>query len=84
MKYGVWTSSKYNTTKFNKAFRQTMGNVYFIFTSMQHNFFLGIAKMYAPVDQDREFAYWGELGKWRGLSFVHWILVREVPFEMVS
>jgi hypothetical protein len=51
---------------------------------MQNNYFLGIAKMYGPVDFNKEFAYWGEIGKWRNLMFVHWILVREVPFEMVS
>jgi len=33
------------------------------------------------VDFEKEFAYWGELGKWVGLTFVHWVLVREVPFE---
>ena len=40
--------------------------------------------MWAPVDLEKEFAYWGELGKWRGLCFVQWLLVREVPFEMTS
>ncbi len=84
MKYGVWTSSKYNNYKFNTAFRQHGGKVFFIYTTLQHNFFLGIAQMYAPVNPNKEFAYWGELGRWRGLCFVHWILVREVPFEMIS
>ena len=36
------------------------------------------------IDYSKEFAYWGELGKWRGLGWVQWVLVREVPFEMTS
>lgn len=81
MKYGVWTSSKYNNTKFNKEFHRTGGNVFFLFTCMTRTYFVGMAKMISIIDYEKEFAYWGELGKWRGLGLVSWVLVKEVPFE---
>ena len=83
MKYGVWTSSPFNNRKFNKALRE-YGRVYFFFTVLNCDFFVGMAQMLIPNEQDKEFAYWGEIGKWRGLMLVEWVFVRDVKFHMVT
>lgn len=70
VKYGIWTSSKFNNIKFNKEFNNTNGEVYFLFTCLQSNYFIGMAKMIHKNELDVEFAYWGEIGKWRGLMFI--------------
>jgi hypothetical protein len=40
--------------------------------------------MVYPIDQEREFAYWGEIGKWRGLCFISWIFLCDVGFNMIT
>lgn len=84
MKYGVWTSSSYNNIKFNKAFDKYNGNVYFFFTSLTKDFFVGVAKMKQRVDLNKEFAYWGEIGKWRGLCKIEWVLSKDLAFNKVD
>jgi len=37
---------------------------------MTRNYFIGMAQLMGPMDYFKEFAYWGELGKWRGLGFI--------------
>lgn len=84
VKYGIWTSSKFNNIKFNKEFSNTNGEVYFLFTCLQSNFFIGLAKMTYKNEQDVEFAYWGEIGKWRGLMMVTWVYLTDVGFNMIT
>ena len=84
MKYGVWTSSSFNNIRFNKAFNKRNGNVYFFFTSLTKDFFVGVAKMKERVDLDREFAYWGEIGRWRGLCRIEWLFSKDLPFKTVD
>lgn len=31
-----------------------------------------------------EFAYWGEIGKWRGLMMIQWIYTSDVGFNMIT
>lgn len=31
-----------------------------------------------------EFAYWGEIGKWRGLMMIQWIYLSDVGFNMIT
>jgi hypothetical protein len=83
MKYGVWTSSSFNNNKFNSAYRKNE-NVYFIFTSLTKNFFVGLARMVGEVDLNREFAYWGEIGRWRGLCRIEWVFARDLLFSQIS
>lgn len=44
IKYGVWTSSYKNNINFSNALRKKQ-NVYFIFTCLTEDYFLGIAQM---------------------------------------
>lgn len=33
---------------------------------------------------DMEFAYWGEIGKWRGLMVISWVYLADVGFNMIT
>lgn len=82
IKYGIWTSSRYNNSKFRDAYKQ--GPVYFFFTPRNSGRFYGVAQMTKPVKQEKEFAYWGEIGKWKGLFGVEWIFVRDLYFDDIE
>ncbi len=82
MKYGVWTSSGFNNKKFNQALKE--GPVYFLYRSLDRNFFVGLAQMTFLSNPNTEFAYWGEIGKWRGICGVSWLIVRDVHFNLVT
>lgn len=84
LKYGIWTSSRFNNIKFNQNFKNTNGEVYFIFTCLTTDYFIGMAKMVYPNELDMEFAYWGEIGKWRGLMMVQWVYLADVGFNMIT
>ena len=40
--------------------------------------------MTKAAQQDKEFAYWGEIGKWKGLFGVEWLFVRDLYFEQLG
>ncbi len=82
IKYGIWTSSFYNNKKFREAF--TQGPVYFIFTILKTNKFVGVAKLTDKPDLHTEFPYWGEIGKWKGIMKIKWIFVRDVSFDALA
>ena len=82
IKYGIWTSSFYNNKKFNKAFNSSY--VYFFFTPKRSGKFYGMAVMETNAHQNKEFAYWGEIGKWKGLMKVEWVLVKDLFFNKID
>jgi hypothetical protein len=82
IKYGVWTSSPKNNMNFNNSFRRKT-NVFFVFTCLTEDYFLGIAQMTGLNEQNKEFAYWGEIGKWLGLNPIKWVNLSNVGFNMV-
>ncbi len=82
MKYGVWTSSYYNNKKFKEACQQ--GPVFFIFTILKTNKFVGIAQIIDKPDLKIEFPYWGEIGKWKGIIKIRWLFVRDIHFESLD
>lgn len=79
IKYGIWTSSYHNNKKFRGAYMN--GPVYFIFTTLKTNKFVGIARLIDKPDLETEFPYWGEIGKWKGVMKIRWIFVRDVSFD---
>ena len=40
-----------------------------------------MAVMETKARQNKEFAYWGEIGKWKGLMRVEWVLVKDLMFR---
>lgn len=79
MKYGIWTSARQNNMKFENAF--VKNNVYFFFTPRNSGRFYGMAKMTKSVIEKKEFAYWGEIGKWKELFGVEWLIVKDLYFN---
>ena len=43
-----------------------------------------MAMMTKPAIFKKEFAYWGEIGKWKGLLGVKWIFVRDLYFSDIG
>lgn len=43
-----------------------------------------MAEMTQDVQQNKEFAYWGEIGKWKGIFGVKWIFVRDLYFDDIG
>ncbi len=83
IKYGVWTSSKYNNKRFADAITQKK-TIYFLFTVMNSNKFVGIAKVVEGPFMNAEFPYWGEIGKWIGVIRVEWLCIRDLFFDNVT
>lgn len=67
---------------FNNALRKKQ-NVYFVFTCLTEDYFLGIAQMTGINEPTKEFAYWGEIGKWLGLNSIKWVYLCNVGFANV-
>jgi hypothetical protein len=40
-----------------------------------------MAVMETKAKQNKEFAYWGEIGKWKGLMKVEWVFVKDLMFR---
>ena len=58
--------------------------MYFFFTPKNSGRFYGMAQMTKQVKSNKEFAYWGEIGKWKGLLGVEWIYVKDLYFEDIG
>ena len=81
-KYGIWTSSGQNNEKFAKNIHSK--NIFFLFTVIGADKFVGFARMVSDYSPEVEFPYWGELGKWKGLFKIKWLLFRDVPFSQLT
>lgn len=40
--------------------------------------------METRAKQNKEFAYWGEIGKWKGIMKVEWVFVKDVFFSEIG
>ena len=79
-KYGVWTSSFFNNKKFRECYNSGTP-VYFLFTILKWNMFVGLARLVDRPDLQTEFPYWGEIGKWKGIMRIEWLLIRDAYFD---
>ena len=84
IKYGVWSSSKNGNLTLSNAFqvaKEKNGNVYLFFSCNGSGRYVGIARMKTPCDENRNFEFWTQDGKWTGLFDVEWIFIKDVPFK---
>lgn len=58
--------------------------VIFFYTFMKSNKFIGIAELTSTPNQNKEFPYWGEIGKWKGIMHIRWLVVRDLYFDTIS
>ena len=40
--------------------------------------------MVCPNELEMEFAYWGEIGKWRGLMMINWVYLTDLGYNMIT
>lgn len=86
VKYGVWTSSQHNNQKIQETF--VAGKMYnrptfFFFTYLNAPGFVGLAIL-DGMQLDREFPFFGEIGRWVGIMFMRWIFLRDVLFDEIA
>ena len=84
IKYGVWSSSKNGNLTLSNAFQITKeknGNVYLFFSCNGSGRYVGVAKMKNACDENRNFEFWTQDGKWTGLFDVEWLFIKDVPFK---
>ena len=83
VKYGVWTSSPFNNRKFRTA-KEKNQRVVFFFTFMKSNKFVGVAELANLPNAAKEFPYWNEIGKWKGVMLIRWLAVKDLYFDSIS
>lgn len=86
VKYGVWTSSQHNNVRIQDTFMT--GKMYnrptfFFFTYLNAPGFVGLAIL-DGIQLEREFPFFGEIGRWVGIMFMRWIFLRDVMFDEVA
>ena len=84
IKYGVWSSSKNGNLTLSNAFQITKeknGNVYLFFSCNGSGRYVGVARMKNACDENRNFEFWTQDGKWTGLFDVEWLFIKDVPFK---
>ena len=84
IKYGVWSSSKNGNLTLSNAFQMTKeknGNVYLFFSCNGSGRYVGVSRMKTSCDENRNFEFWTQDGKWTGLFDVEWLFIKDVPFK---
>ena len=84
IKYGVWSSSKNGNLTLSNAFQITKeknGNVYLFFSCNGSGRYVGVSRMKTSCDENRNFKFWTQDGKWTGLFDVEWLFIKDVPFK---
>ena len=84
IKYGVWSSSKNGNLTLSNAFQITKeknGNVYLFFSCNGSGRYVGVSRMKNSCDENRNFEFWTQDGKWTGLFDVEWLFIKDVPFK---
>lgn len=84
MKYHVWTTTNSGKQVLSRAWNEFKSQnkepeVYLIFSVVNSNQFLGIAKLTSDIDHNETFKYWWEPCKWFGSYQIKWLFAKDVP-----
>lgn len=82
----MWTSSPHNNFKIKDAFVKGQAyncNTFFFFTYLNAPGFVGLAVL-DGIDLEREFPFFGEIGRWVGVMYMRWVFVRDVLFDEIA
>ena len=64
--------------RLNEAFKLT-GNLFLFFSVNGSGRFCGLAQMRSRVDFEKHLPHWEEEQKWKGLFYLEWIFVKDIP-----
>ena len=78
IKYKVWSSTVEGNKRLNEAFKLTT-NLFLFFSVNGSGRFCGLAQMRSRVDFEKHLPHWEEDQKWKGLFYLEWIFVKDIP-----
>lgn len=90
VKYGIWSSSQKNNHAFQDAYQASHRKdgksrpVYFFFTVVNSDQYIGVAQMVSDVDFAKSFGFWWEKTKWTGVFRIKWIFVKDIAYSQFS
>jgi YT521-B-like domain len=89
VKYGIWSSSQKNNHMLQDVYhscnrRDFRRPIYFFYTVVNSDQYIGVAKMTTDVDFSKSFGYWWEKTKWNGVMNLQWIYVKDVQYSAFS
>jgi len=90
VKYGVWSSSQKNNHVFQDSYQSGHRKdgktrpVYFFFTVVNSDQYMGVAQMTSDVDFSKSFGYWWENSKWTGVFRIKWVFVKDVEYSQFT
>ena len=61
--------------------KEKNGNVYLFLSCNGSGRYVGVSKMKTSCDENRNFEFWTQDGKWPDLFDVEWIFIKDVPFK---
>jgi hypothetical protein len=84
MKYHVWTTTNSGKQVLSRAWNEFKEKgkepeVYLIFSVVNSNQFLGIARLTSDIDHNETFKYWWEPCKWFGSYQIQWLFAKDIP-----
>jgi len=83
IKYHIWTTTASGKNMLSRAWREFQDKginpeVYLIFSVVNSNQFLGVAKLASDILHNETFKYWWEPCKWFGVFNIKWLFVKDI------
>jgi len=83
IKYHIWTTTTSGKNMLSRAWREFKDQgrdpeVYLIFSVVNSNQFLGVAKLVSDIVHNETFKYWWEPCKWFGVFNIKWLFVKDI------
>lgn len=83
IKYNVWTTTPAGKSVLKQAWQEfeekgLTPEIYLVFSVVNSNQFLGIAKMMSNVNDTESFKYWWEPCRWFGTFQLKWLFVKDI------
>jgi hypothetical protein len=83
IKYHMWSTTTGGKATLSNAWKEAekqglAPEIYLIFSVVNSNHILGIAKMTSDIKDDDSFMYWWEPAKWYGSFQLEWVFVKDI------
>jgi hypothetical protein len=84
IKYHIWATTANGKSVLKQAWQDfeqkgLTPEIYLVFSVVNSNQFLGIAKMTSNIINEESFKYWWEPCKWFGTFQLKWLFVKDIP-----
>jgi len=84
IKYHIWATTANGKSVLKQAWQDfeekgLTPEIYLVFSVVNSNQFLGVAKMTSNIINEESFKYWWEPCKWFGTFQLQWLFVKDIP-----